>query len=225
MVVKADLHVHSTYSPDSIITPQDLVYYAKKYELNAVAVTDHNSVEGALRIAKETDLLIIPGIEVSSRNGHIVGLNLSEVIPRGLSVEETVERIHIAGGIAVACHPFALFKGSLKEKVSSSFDAIETINARAFPFGRSNRKAAEAAERFNLSRVAGTDAHYGPQIGLAYTVIDSEPNVQDIAKAIVKGRCQPFGRPVPLILSLQQQYQRLRRMVNKFGKAHEDDLQ
>ena len=127
-----------------------------------------------------------------------------------------------AGGIAIACHPFALFKGSLSENVSSSFDAIETINARAFPFGRSSRKAEKAAERFGLSRVAGTDAHYGPQIGSAYTVIDAEPNVQSIAKAIVEGRCQPFGTPVSMILNLRQQYQRLRKMIKKVGKAPAD---
>src|SRR5512136_522702 len=122
MVVKADLHVHSSFSPDSMITSKDLVFYAKKRGLNAVAVTDHNRVEGALKIAKQTDFFIIPGIEVSSVDGHIVGLNVTEIVPRGLSAEETVDRIHKAGGVAVACHPYALFKGSLKKHVSTQFD-------------------------------------------------------------------------------------------------------
>src|SRR3990170_7418326 len=129
MQVKADLHVHSIYSSDSIITPKELVFYAKKCGLTAVAITDHNQVEGALKIAKETDFLIIPGIEVSSSNGHIIGLNLQDPIPKRLSPEETVDRIHEAGGIAVACHPFALFKGSLGEHANGNFDAVETINA------------------------------------------------------------------------------------------------
>jgi predicted metal-dependent phosphoesterase TrpH len=222
MVVKADLHVHSSYSPDSMITPKDLVFYAKKRGLNAVAVTDHNQVEGALEIVKQTDFLVIPGIEVSSSDGHIVGLNVSEVIPRGLSADETVDLIHKAGGVAVACHPYALFKGSLKEHVSAKFDAIEAINARAFPFGRSNRKAEEAAKKLGLSRVGGTDAHYGPQIGSAYTVIDAELNVDAIAKAIVDGRCQPFGQAVPWVLNVQQQLQRLRRMVSKAAHSRSE---
>ena len=67
MQIKADLHVHTTYSKDSLITPKDLIYYAKKRGLNAVAVTDHNQLEGAYKIAKETDFLVIPGMEVSSR--------------------------------------------------------------------------------------------------------------------------------------------------------------
>jgi predicted metal-dependent phosphoesterase TrpH len=215
MPVQADLHVHSVYSLDSMITPKDLVFFAKKRGLNAVAVTDHNSVEGALKIARQTDFFIIPGIEVSSAEGHIVGLNVTEVIPRGLPAEETVDRIHAAGGVAVACHPYALFKGSLKGHVSAKFDAVEAINARAFPFGRSVQKAEEAAKRLGLSRVAGTDAHYAPQIGSAYTVMDAELNLDAITKAIVDGRCQPVGQAVPWVLNLEQQLQRLRRMVSK----------
>jgi len=203
-----------------MITPKELVFYAKKSGLNAVAVTDHNRVEGALKIAKETDFLIIPGIEVTSADGHIVGLNLKEIIPRGLSAVETINRIHTAGGVAVACHPYVLFKGCLGNNVCAEFDAIEIINARAFPFKRSVKKATEAAEHFKLSRVAGTDAHYGPQIGYGYTVIDAEPNVDDIARAIVDGHCQAFGKPVPLIVNLQQQLLRLRRLTKKFSQTH-----
>ncbi|HLE75655.1 MAG TPA: PHP domain-containing protein, partial [Candidatus Bathyarchaeia archaeon] len=97
MQAKVDLHVHTVYSRDSLITPEDLVFYAKKRGLTAVAVTDHDRVDGAIKIARETDFLIIPGIEVSSRNGHIVALNVQEPVPRGLSADETVDRIHEAG--------------------------------------------------------------------------------------------------------------------------------
>jgi predicted metal-dependent phosphoesterase TrpH len=213
MQIKADLHVHTTYSKDSLITPKELVYYSKKSGLNAVAVTDHNYLEGAYKIAKETDFLIIPGMEVSSSDGHIMALNVKGLIPRGLSAIETVERIHDADGIAIACHPFVLFKGCLKENVHSSFDAIEIINARAFPFKRSVKKATQTADRLKLPRVGGTDAHYGPQIGYGYTVIEvAEPTVDAIAEAIVKGNCQPCGRAVPLTLNLMQEFQRLKRM-------------
>ena len=193
MRVKADLHVHTTYSSDSVITPKQLVFYAKKRGLTAVAVTDHNTVEGAWKIAKETDFLIIPGTEISSLHGHIVGLNVKTLIPRGLNADETIDRIHEAGGIAIACHPFALLKGSLGKNVSGTFDAVEAINASAFPFNRATRKAHQLAERLKLPKVAGTDAHYGPVIGQAYTLIDSEPNVEAILKAIKNGHCKPAG--------------------------------
>jgi hypothetical protein len=213
MQVKADLHVHTIYSHDSLITPKELVFYAKKCGLTAVAITDHDTIEGALKIAKETDFLIIPGIEVSSRNGHIVGLNLQEPIQKGLSSDETVDKIHEAGGLAVACHPFALFKGSLGKHTNAKFDAIETINASAFPFNRSTKKAQEIADRFGIPRVAGTDAHYGPAIGYAYTLIDAEPQVDAISKAIAKGLCQPFGKPIPATLKLEKQIQFLKNKL------------
>jgi predicted metal-dependent phosphoesterase TrpH len=218
MQIKADLHVHTTYSKDSLITPKDLIYFAKKRGLDAVAVTDHNQLEGARKIAKETDFLIIPGMEVSSSDGHIVALNVQELIPKGLSAIETVERIHKAGGVAIACHPYVCFKGCLRDNVCATFDAIEVINARAFPFKSSVKKAEESAKKLGLSRVAGTDAHYGPQIGYAYTIIEAaEPSVEAITKAIVEGDCQPFGEPVPAILNAQQEFQRLKRMIKKFS--------
>ena len=216
MQIKADLHVHTTYSNDSLITPKDLIYYSKKSGLNAVAVTDHNYLDGAYKIAEETDFLIIPGMEVSSSDGHIVALNVKELIPSGLNAAETVECIHNSGGVAIACHPFVLFKSGLKESICDTFDAIEIINARAFPFKRSVKKAFQTAERLNLSHVGGTDAHYGPQIGYGYTVIEvDEPSVELIAEAIVKGRCQAVGKAVPFNLNLMYEFQKLKRMREK----------
>ena len=215
MQVKADLHVHTIYSSDSVITPKELVFYAKKRGLTAVAVTDHNQIEGALKIAKETDFPIIPGTEVSSLNGHIVGLNVNTLIPRGLTADETVDRIHKADGIAIACHPFALFKGSIGNHASSKFDAVEAINASAFPFNRATRKAHQLAERLKLPKVAGTDAHYAPVIGQAYTLIDSEANVEAVVKAITAGRCEPAGIAMSLSMRLENQGRFLRKYLNK----------
>jgi predicted metal-dependent phosphoesterase TrpH len=127
-----------------------------------------------------------------------------------------VVRIHKAGGVAIACHPYSYFKGSLEGNVCETFDAIEIINARAFPFKRNVKKATETADRLNLSRVAGTDAHYGPQIGYGYTVIEAEEaSVEAISKAIVDGHCQPFGQAVPLTLNLMQEFERVKRWLTK----------
>jgi predicted metal-dependent phosphoesterase TrpH len=219
MLIRADLHIHTTYSADSLITPKDLVYYAKKRGLNACAVTDHNTLDGAYKIAKETDFLIIPGMEVSSSDGHIVALNIHELIPRSHSAVETVARIHKAGGIAIACHPYVYFKGCLGEKVCEDFDAVEVINARAFPFKRSVKKAQEAAERLRLPRVAGTDAHFGPQIGSGYTEIEAEaPTVEAIADAIVKGHCSAHGGPVTALSNFQLTIARLKDMTKKSNR-------
>jgi predicted metal-dependent phosphoesterase TrpH len=204
--IKIDLHVHTRYSYDSLITPRELVFYAKKSGLSGVAVTDHDRLDSALKIAKDVDFFVIPGMEVSSLNGHVVALNIEEPIPRGLSADETVDRIHDLGGLAVACHPTALFKGSLGKHASSRFDAVEVINASAFPFWFSVKHSKQLAFKMGIPQVGGTDAHYGPEIGCAYTLVDSELNVDRVAEAIGKGKCQPFGRAIPWKLRLKKEF-------------------
>lgn len=204
--------MHTQYSYDGLITPKELVYYAKKRGLDGVAITDHDTIEGALKIARETNFLIVPGIEISSSDGHIVGLNVSEAIQKGLSASETVDRIHDAGGIAIACHPSAFLKDALKKHVKAKFDAVEVINASAFPFKYSIKYSREFAENLGVAQVAGSDAHYGPEIGCAYTVVDAEPEVASIIAALTNGFCKPFGKPIPLSL-------RLKRILLNFKKS------
>jgi predicted metal-dependent phosphoesterase TrpH len=209
--LKIDLHVHTHYSYDSLITPEELVFYAKKHGLDSVAVTDHDRLDSALKIAKETGFLIIPGMETSSSNGHILGLNVEEPIPKRLSADETVDKIHEAGGIAVACHPVTFFKESLGKNTNSRFDAVEVINASAFPFNYSVKNSRKMASRLGIAQVAGSDAHYGPEIGCAYTLVDAELEVDEIIKAISKGLCQPFGRAIPLTTRLKREILSLKK--------------
>jgi predicted metal-dependent phosphoesterase TrpH len=214
LTLKIDLHVHTTYSHDSVITPKDLIFYAKKRGLDGVAVTDHDRIDGALKIAKETDFLIVPGIEISSLNGHIIGLNVDELVPAKLSVDETLDRIHDAGGIAVACHPVTFFKESLKGHISSRFDAVEVINSSSFPFNYSVRRSGEIASRLGIARVAGSDAHYGPEIGYAYTLVNAESKVDEVVNAVRKGLCSPHGRAIPVTMRFKKELLLLKR---KFG--------
>ena len=211
MYLRIDLHVHTFYSADSSITPQQLVFYAKKAGLDGVAVTDHNRLSGAPTTAQETDFFIIPGMEIESSQGHVVALNLQEPVQKGLSVDETVDRIHEANGIAVACHPFGLWKGGLGKHVTAKFDAVEVINASSLPFRHSARRSESLALSIGKPRVAGSDAHYGPEIGCAYTQIEAELDVDDVIKAISNGLCQPFGRAIPFDL-------RLRKILAQFRK-------
>jgi len=214
--LKIDLHVHTQYSYDGLITPKELVFYAKRRGLDGVAITDHDRIDGALRIAEETDFLIIPGIEISTLNGHVIGLNLQEQISRGMTVDETVDKIHEANGIALACHPSTYFKGSLREShITSNFDAIEVINASALPFKYSVKHNKRLASCLSISQVAGSDAHYAPEIGYAYTVVDAQSEVDEIIKAIKKGSCQPFGNAIPLKTRLKREILVLKRKMLK----------
>ena len=209
--VKIDPHVHTHYSYDSVIKPEELVFYAKRRGLDGIAITDHDVIEGAIKIARNTDYLIIPGIEVTSLGGHVIGLNVEEQVPSKLSVDETVDKIHEAGGIAVACHPSALFKESLGKRTTARFDAIEVINSSAIPFNRSKKESQKIASMLGIAKVAGSDAHYGPEIGYAYTVVDAELDADEIVKAISKGLCEPFGTAIPLGIRLKRELLSLRK--------------
>lgn len=212
MLIKADLHVHTNCSSDSLITLDELVFYSKKAGLNAVAVTDHNRIDCSLQLAERQDFLVIPGLEISSSDGHLVALNVKQLIPRGLSAKETIKRIHEAGGIAVACHPYAWFKDSLGSHVFDGFDAVETVNANSFPFRSCSSKAAKVAQQLNLPCVGGTDAHYGPAIGCGYTVIEAEPTLSSIIKAILGKKCRANGQAVSFKLNLEHTIQRLQSL-------------
>jgi predicted metal-dependent phosphoesterase TrpH len=209
--VKIDPHVHTHYSYDSVIKPEELVFYAKRRGLDGIAITDHDVIEGAIKIARNTDYLIIPGIEVTSLGGHVIGLNVEEQVPSKLSVDETVDKIHEVGGIAVACHPSALFKESLGKRTTARFDAIEVINSSVIPFNRSKRKSQKIASMLGIAKVAGSDAHYGPEIGYAYTIVDAELDADEIVKAISKGLCEPFGTAIPLGMRLKRELLSLRK--------------
>ena len=213
MTLKIDLHVHTIYSHDSLVTAKDLIFYARKRGLDGVAITDHDRIDGAFKIAKETDFLIIPGIEISSSKGHIIGLDVDELVPPKLGVDETLDRIHEAGGIAVACHPITFFKESLKGRISSRFDAIEVVNSSAFPFKYSVRRSEEIASRLGIPRVAGSDAHYGPEIGYAYTLVNAESEVGEVVNAIRKSLCSPHGKAIPITMRLKKELLSLKRKL------------
>ncbi len=213
--LKIDLHVHTCYSEDSTITLEELILQLKKKGLNGVAITDHNTIEGALKLTKMVNeknncgkLLIIPGIEVSTKGGHIIGINVTTSIPKGLSVEETIERIHEDGGIAIAAHPRTLFKNGigLSPKILSlGLDAIEVINSSLFPFQPLTRITKKFAEQYNIPQTAGSDSHMPETVGLAYTLIDSdEINIDSIIEAIKKGLTIPLGRGIPLSLRIKK---------------------
>ena len=109
--------------------------------------------------------------------------------------------------------PLALFKGSIGQHVTAKFDAVETINASSFPFRSASSKAEKLAERFGLPQVAGTDAHIGQAIGCTYTLVESEPNVEAILKAIVNGHCAPRGAPIPSSVRIKNQLRFLKKLI------------
>jgi predicted metal-dependent phosphoesterase TrpH len=193
--IKIDLHVHTCYSLDSLITPREVVTYSRRRGLDGVAITDHNTLKGTLRL-KTGSIIIVPGIEISTLNGHLLGLNVNTPIAAKLDIEETICRIHEAGGIAVAPHPFAFYKSPPSRQINS-YDAIEVMNASSTPFQLLTSLSKKFAARLGLPQTAGSDSHYAPEIGAAYTIVEADPDVDEIVGAIKKGATVPEGNAIP----------------------------
>lgn len=204
LALKLDLHVHTCYSCDATTTLKEVLTQSKKRGLDGVAITDHDTVEGARKLARSGEIVVIPGVEVSSLQGHILGLNITRPIPPGLDVRETIRRVHDAGGVAVAAHPSVFYK-RMMGRVASNFDAIEVINASAFPFSLSTYLNRRLASGLDLAQTAGSDAHYVSEIGFAYTLVDADEEVDEIVQAIKRGATVPLGKPIPFRLRLERE--------------------
>jgi len=204
--LKIDLHTHTHYSEDATTTLKELIHSAKKRGLEGVAVTDHDITLGALRLTKQKHLIVIPGAEISTLDGHVLALNVTEPIEPKLSLVETAEKIRRLGGIAVIAHPGAVLKTGLGNKISSAsnLDGIEVINAAAFPFFLSTYLSRRLARRLGLPQTAGSDAHHPNEIGNAFTMVNADSNRDEIIEAIRKGKTVPFGKPISWALRLQR---------------------
>ena len=209
--LKIDLHVHTCYSSDAVTTLKEVIVYSEKRGLDGVAITDHDTLAGALKL-QNSDLIVIPGIEITTLSGHLLALNVTTPIPAKLDINETIQRIHEAGGIAVAAHPTLFYKSAPSQK-TASYDAIEVINSAAIPFQLFTYLNRKLATRLNLPQTAGSDSHYAPEIGAAYTVIEADPDVDEIVQAIKKGATIPVGKSIPWRMRLKGTALSLKRKI------------
>jgi predicted metal-dependent phosphoesterase TrpH len=165
----ADFHCHSAYSSDSDMPLDKLVAAAEHRGLDCLALTDHNTMDGVKELQKIASFQIIPGEEIKTPYGEIIGLFLQEAIPGGLSPQETCRRIKEQGGLVVIPHPFDLTRPShlgepWLDSVLPFVDAIEARNARViFPWH--NTQARDFARRHSLPATAGSDAHMPIEVG------------------------------------------------------------
>lgn len=213
-VCVADLHLHTTAS-DGTLSPQALVnelllrQMMEEPRLRVVAVTDHDTVDGALAAIAflqahhpGVELEVLVGAEVTSADGHILGLGLHSDVPKGMSAEETIDAIHEQGAIAIAAHPFAWFpflKGLKGIKlqirhpvVGAKLDAVEVCNAN--PTEVLNNHLARLVNRAGLRRpeVGGSDAHFQSAVGQAFTLFPGR-TAADLLRAIAEGTTRAGG--------------------------------
>jgi predicted metal-dependent phosphoesterase TrpH len=218
--LKLDLHVHTYHSVDAHTRPAELAAWATRRGLDGVAITDHDTVAGLPEFSRLEGLLVVPGVEVSSAQGHVLALDVRQSFKPNRSFAETVDAIRAAGGVAVLAHPTAFFKGMSAKEVGGLFDAVEVVNASAVPFAYSVRKNRELAGRLGLPQTGGSDAHQAAEVGQGYSVVDADLEVDAVVRAIRTGHVAACGRATPWGLRLQRGWMGLKKRRARLEVFH-----
>ena len=201
-MLKLDLHIHSQYSEDGAGTPSEIVKILKKKGLNGMAITDHNTVEGGLSAIKvaSIDFVVIPGIEISTKDGHIIALNVKKNIPCGLTVEETIEKIKDMSGTPIVPHLYRSMSGIKEKKLKNiikKIPAIEVFNSCSV--SQTNLKTMKIAKKYNLGGTGGSDSHIPSFAGEAYTTVDTNNfNIDSIIAMMEKKKTWGEGKTLDL---------------------------
>jgi len=172
---RVELHCHSLWSKDCIVTFETILQLCERRGIDKLALTDHNTAEGALLLQQRAPDRIIVGEEIMTTQGELLAFFVQESIPAGLTPQETIRELRAQGAVISVSHPFdRLRKGAWEEHdlraIIDQVDAIETFNARCL-YADDNARAAAFAQAHGLRGTAGSDAHSRPEYGRALTLL------------------------------------------------------
>lgn len=188
-MIRADLHIHTIYSNDSTVTPKAIVEKLVAHNsIKVAAVTDHDTVKGLAETQKLAssypDILIMPGVEISTPEGDILILGTEETPPHPWTAENVIDFTRESKYVSVVAHPYREY-GMGDVARNYKFDAVEVLNGESSP--AANKLANDLAKSMKLPGVAGSDAHNPSEPLAVYTEIQAELKVDEILKAIKKG--------------------------------------
>lgn len=188
-LIQADLHIHTTFSSDSTVTPEALVEKLAAHNfIKVAAVTDHDTVQG-LRVTQQLasvypDILIIPGMEISTVEGDLLILGTEDAPPKPWTVEGIIDFARDRGCVSVVAHPYREYGiGDLARNYKA--DAIEVLNGESS--FQANKLAQDLASSMGLPGLAGSDAHHPSEVCSVYTEVQAGLDVDEILKALKKG--------------------------------------
>src|SRR3954471_22375292 len=190
--IRADFHTHTCFSHDAHQTPRELVERARELRLDRVAITDHHTLDGALRARDLDPERIIVGEEITTRcRIDIIGLYLTKRIAPRLPLGQVVDEIRAQGGIVYLPPPFAYLTGARRrvDRALPLVDIVEVWNSRAF-YAPWNRRAIEEVRGQSIPEAAGSDAHFSAELGRAVTVMPSFTDAASLAIAARYARAQ-----------------------------------
>ena len=212
-MLKADLHVHTEYSMDCNTPLQKLINRCLKIGINCVAIADHGTIEGALRMQRIAPFPVIVAEEVLTPHGEIMGVFLKEGIPSGLSVEQVISRIRAQGGLVCIPHPFDTLSrralgGKMLEVLAEQIDFIELFNSRSI-IRQPSIGAQVFAEKYGIPVSAGSDAHTLSEVGKAYVEMPEFNGKDEFLNALRKGKI--LGRRTNPLVHFASAWARLKR--------------
>ncbi|MCX8032108.1 MAG: PHP domain-containing protein [Thermoleophilia bacterium] len=194
--LRVDLHNHTRFSSDGWLSPRELLLAAARRGIHCLAVTDHNTLEGALEaaaLAEEDPSLprVIPGIELTTREGEIIALYVSDPIPAGLALPEAIDRVKGQGGLVYLPHPCELVRhGAISRRArlqaASLADIVEVLNGRALT-PKAQKKALLLAQALGKASGAGSDAHARSEVGSAFVLVDDYPTRDTLVSLLQRG--------------------------------------
>ena len=188
-MIRADLHIHTKYSPDASTNPKTIVDQLHAHPtIKAIAITDHNTLEGYKHVRQLAsaykDIIIIPAVEIATLNGDIIILGAEELPPTPFNTQSIIDFAKQRAALTIVAHPYRAF-GLGDTANNYSFDAIETLNGASTP--HANRLAENLAKTMGLPGVAGSDAHSAEELWSVYTEIQADSDIDAILKAIKRG--------------------------------------
>jgi predicted metal-dependent phosphoesterase TrpH len=188
--VRVDLHLHSHFSPDGRSSLDELILRCAEIGLDRIALTDHNTVEGALALAEMAPELAIVGEEAKTREGEVIGLFITELIPPYLPAEDVLDMIHAMGGLTYMPHPLdrrrSNFRAERIVELAARIDIIETYNAWCDP--ATNQAAARLADELGKVAATGSDSHAAHELGRSWMEIEDYTSPQDFLEKLRRGR-------------------------------------
>ena len=201
---KVDFHVHTSFSRRVRFSPEEMYISAKNKGMDRIAVTDHNTIQGALQLAEEDPDYIIVGEEITwAAPGEIIGLFLKETVPEGRSAQYTLDALHEQDAFIFIPHPFAPFHFFCPPwnvlAMSAKIDAIEIINGRNFQM--LNGMASAFRHFTNICGICGSDAHVPENVGRAGMLLPDFTDAEGLRKSIRSAR--PYGRGESVINSVK----------------------
>ena len=211
-MLKADLHIHTEYSIDCNTPLEKIISRCLELGINCIAIADHGTVEGALKMQEMAPFPVIVAEEIMTHHGEIMGMFLQETIPSGLSVGETLARIRAQDGLVNIPHHFETIRGSslngkVIEAIAEQIDLMEVLNSRS-PFPANSNKALAFARKYGLAQSAGSDAHTIYEIGHAYVEMPEFNNKDEFLHALAQGQIK--GRRSSMIMRVFSTWAKLK---------------